>query len=51
MKNRKEEKEFRKQMRRAVDIINYVKKKDLPVKASVSYESVPAWGKTRSDDE
>ena len=51
MKNRQEEKEFRNQVRRAVEMINYVKKKDLPVKASVSYESVPAWGKTRSDDE
>ena len=51
MKNRQEEKELRKQVRRAVEMINYVKKKDLPVKASVSYESVPAWGKTRSDDE
>jgi|TARA_R100001443_G_scaffold112133_1_gene125440 hypothetical protein len=47
MKNRKEEKEFRKQMRRAVEMINFVKKKELPIKASVSYETVPAWGKTK----
>ena len=46
MKNRKEEKEFKKQVRRAVEMINFVKKKELPVKASVQYETVPAWGKT-----
>tara|TARA_R110000824_G_scaffold202744_1_gene386940 strand:- start:398 stop:553 length:156 start_codon:yes stop_codon:yes gene_type:complete len=51
MKNRKEEKEFRKQVRRAVEMINFVKKKELPIKASVISETVPAWGKKRSDDE
>jgi len=51
MKNRLKEKEFKKQVRRAVEMINFVKKKELPVKASVSYETVPAWGRKRSDDE
>jgi|TARA_R110002110_G_scaffold341930_1_gene552110 hypothetical protein len=49
MKNRKKEKEFRKQVRIAVEMINFVKKKELPVKASVSYETVPAWGKTNKE--
>jgi hypothetical protein len=51
MKNRQEEKEFRKQVRRAVEMINFVKKKELPVKAAVISETVPAWGRKRSDDE
>jgi len=51
MKNRQKEKEFRKQVRRAVEMINFVKKKELPVKAAVISETVPAWGRKRSDDE
>ena len=51
MKSRLKEKEFKKQVRRAVEMINFVKKKELPVKAGVSCVPVPGWGRKRSDDE
>ena len=40
MKDRKKEKEFRKQVRRAIEMIDFAKKKELPVKATGTYITV-----------
>ena len=49
MKNRQKEKEFKKQVRIAVEMINFVKRKESPIKAGVSCVTVPAWGKTNKE--
>ena len=40
MKNREKEKEFKKQVRRAIKMIEFVKYKERPVKASGTYITV-----------
>ena len=40
MKNQEKEKEFRKQVRQAIKMIEFVKKKERPVKASGTYITV-----------
>tara|TARA_R100000742_G_C4242604_1_gene62042 strand:+ start:383 stop:532 length:150 start_codon:yes stop_codon:yes gene_type:complete len=49
MKNRQKEKEFRKQVRKAVEMINFVKKKERPIVANIISERVPAWGRTEEE--
>ncbi len=43
MKDKEEKRQFRKEFRKAVKIIDTVRKKDLPVKAYVMREKVPSW--------
>ena len=43
MKDKEEKRRFRKEFRKAVKIIDAVRKKDLPVKAYVMREKVPSW--------
>ena len=45
MKKKAKEREFRKQVRNAIKIIDFVRKKEKPVKAGVMPVTVPAWGK------
>ena len=44
MKDKEAKRRFREQFRNAVKMIDRVKKKELPVKAYVMREKVPAWG-------
>ena len=51
MKKKEKEREFRKQVRNAIKIIDFAKKKERPVKAGVIPETVPAWGKIRERED
>ncbi len=43
MKDKEEKRRFRREFRKAVRIIDHVRKKELPVKAYVMREKVPPW--------
>jgi|TARA_R100001594_G_scaffold70481_1_gene104832 hypothetical protein len=44
MKDKEAKRRFREEFRSAVKIIDFVKKKELPVRAYVMREKVPSWG-------
>jgi hypothetical protein len=51
MKNREKEKEFKEQVRNAIKIIDFVRKKEMPIRAAVIPETVPGWGKIKERED